>query len=266
MKISTRILFVLLLLMIAGILSSNMILKKQYNSLDKSDTYWTYNKILEKPFRHLHITGGNGTKIIYEQSSKPSVRLLREWVDDHRGEIKAYIKNDTLFINFDYIPPSLLDKFWLRGITAVRIFAPELVSVTGDNTNFEMQKLKQRNIIAHITGKSRFEVETMFKELDSVNIYQQDSSEVIFEVSPDYKVNISEDREKVGVRVTETVQTNRNESIFIKSVRADINNFSLLDIGHAQINSLQLNVSDSAAIILSGGALSKINGDSIHQR
>src|SRR5689334_8827309 len=111
MKLTTRILICIFILMIAGLLSSNIILKKQYDALDKSDIYWTYNKIMEQPFKYLNITGGNGTNIYYEQSKKPSVRLLREWVNYHNGEVKAVVKNDTLFLNFDYSPPNLFEKF-----------------------------------------------------------------------------------------------------------------------------------------------------------
>src|SRR5690349_2451975 len=107
MKLTTRILMLTLIVMIGGLLSSNMILKKQYDALDKSDIYWTYNKILEQPFKYLDITGGNGTNIFYEQSDKPSVRLLQEWVSYHHGEIKAIVKNDTLFLNFNYVPANM---------------------------------------------------------------------------------------------------------------------------------------------------------------
>jgi hypothetical protein len=39
---------------------------------------------------------------------------------------------------------------------------------------------------------------------------------------------------------------------------AIVEGYSLLDLGHAQINSLQLSIADSSAIILSGGALKKL--------
>ena len=39
---------------------------------------------------------------------------------------------------------------------------------------------------------------------------------------------------------------------------AIIEGYSLLDLGHAQIQSLQLNITDSSAIILSGGALRRV--------
>ena len=147
MKLSSKILLVTFLFMIAGALSSNMILKKQYDQLDKSDIYWTYDKVLEQPFKYLNIIGGNGTNIYYEQSAKPSVRLLHEWVKYHGGNIKADIKHDTLYLNFNSVSANSFEKFWLENTVPVRIFSPQLLSVNGVNTNFEMQKLKQKVLL-----------------------------------------------------------------------------------------------------------------------
>ena len=259
MKFTTRILALIFVLMIAGLLSSNMILKKQYDAMDKSDIYWTYDKVLEQPFKYLNINGGNETNIYYEPSPKPSVRLLQEWIKYHHGEIKASVRNDTLYLNFDYKAASPFEKVWLRNSAPVRIFSPELLSITGNNTHFEMQKIKQKSINISITGKSSFEVETMNKEMDSVNVYQRDSSEVVFEISPEYLTTVVTDKTRIGFKSTTVDQTNKNESISIRSVNADIDGHSLLDVGHAQIQNLQLHIGDSSAIILSGGALKRIN-------
>src|SRR5205085_3092383 len=146
MKFTSRMLLLLLLVVLAGLFSSNMLLKRQYDQVDKSDLYWTYNKVLEQPFKYLKISGGNITKIAFEQSANPSVRLLQEWVRFHGGEIKANVKNDTLYINFDFKPANPYEKFWLQHQTPVRIFEAQLLSIEGDNTNFEMFKLKQKSI------------------------------------------------------------------------------------------------------------------------
>src|SRR3954469_13622691 len=193
MRFTSRMLLLLLFVVLAGLFSSNMLLKKQYDQIDKTDLYWTYNKVLEQPFKYLKITGGNITNIAFEQSAKPSVRLLQEWVRYHGGEIKANVKNDTLYINFDFKPTNLYEKFWLQNQTPVRIFAPQLISVDGFNTKFEMFKLKQKNIRVSMTGRSSFEVESMLTAMDSINVYQRDSSEVVFEISPDYYKKPSED-------------------------------------------------------------------------
>ncbi|SRR5579871_75907 len=259
MKLTIRILNGLLLLMIAGLLASNMILKKQFDAIDKRDIYWTYNTVLAQPFKHLNITGGNGTNIYYEPGANPSVRLLQEWVKYHKGEIKAEVRNDTLYINFDYKPENLFEKFWVANATPLRIFSPELLSVTCNNTHFEMQKVTQKSISVNITGKSRFEVETINRIMDSISVYQRDSSEIVFEIAPEYITKVDTDKKRIGFSATTRTQTNQDESIGINYVRADVGGHSLLDIGHAQIGSLQLKIQDSSAIILSGGSLKKLN-------
>jgi hypothetical protein len=76
----------------------------------------------------------------------------------------------------------------------------------------------------------------MSTEMDSLHIVQNDSSAVIFEMSPDYKIT---------------------ESFHVKNVDADVHGVSVLDLGHAQIDSLKLSIADSSAILLSGGSLKK---------
>jgi hypothetical protein len=179
------------------------------------------------------------------------------------------VKNDTLYIDFNFKPANEYEKFWLQNAAPVRIFSPQLLYVNGSNTHFEMLKLKQKNIAVNMTGKSSFEVESMYPEMDSVTVYQKDSSEVVFEMSPDYNKKPSEDKPKPvmiqstqGGTITFTPapqQNNFNESMSIRSVTADLKDHTLLDVGHAQIQSLRLNVSDSSAVILSGDALKKVD-------
>ena len=259
MKFTSSVLLVLLVVLVGELLSSNILLKKEYDKVDKTDNYWNYENVLQQPFKYLKINGGNGTTIAYEQSPKYSVRIQGDWKRYHRGEVKARVNNDTLYIDFDYTPANLYEKWWLRTITAVRIFSPELLSVDGSNTIFEMFKLRQKSINVNITGKSRFEVESMIPSLDSITIAQQDSSEVIFEMSPVYLTTVIRDPTRIGVSVASNQQIHSNESMTINSVNARLQGYALLDIGHAQVRSLQLQIADSSAIILSGGALRKMD-------
>ena len=93
MKISTTILFTLLILLIAGMLCSNIIIKKEYDKVDKSDLYWTYKKVLLTPFKYLKIKGGNNTNIAFEQSNTFSVRVFEDWNRYHKGDIDAVVKD-----------------------------------------------------------------------------------------------------------------------------------------------------------------------------
>jgi hypothetical protein len=267
MKISTTILFTLLTLLIAGMLCSNIIIKNEYDKVDKSDLYWTYKKVLETPFKYLKITGGNNTNIAFEQSQHCSVRLFEDWTRYHKGDITTLVKNDTLFLDFSFVPQNENEKIWLKNITPVRIFAPQILVVDGFNTKLEMFKMNQKNYTIHMTGKSQFEVESMTPFLDSLNITQSDSSEVVFEMSPEYKpmptdqskskapvINV-DTHEIIGSANNEVIKS--KEAMWIQSLTASIQGVSFLDVGHAQIDSMHLKIADSSAIVLSGGALKK---------
>ena len=236
MKLTTKILIAMLLLFTTGLFASNILLKKVYDNTDKSDNYWTYGKILEQPFRHLKIEGGNITKIAYEQSKTASVRVLKEWYGYETGAVKAHVQNDTLYINFPNTYKNIYEKDYYKWNTMVRIFSPELLSVTGIDTKMEMYKLKQNKLSVNMAGKSEFEVESLVPYFDSLQIKQTDSSEVIFEMDPNLK---------------------STGSFHVKSVYADIRGKSFLDIGHAQVDSLQLTVADSSGVLLSGGTMKK---------
>jgi len=236
MKLTTKILLLMLLLMTSGLFASNMLLKKEYEETDKNDTYWTYGKILEQPFKHLIIEGGNVSNIAFEQSKKASVKVFKNWRGFEEHTIKARVANDTLYINFPNNYHNLYEKDWLKWNVTVRIFSPELLSITGSNTNLEMYKMKQKNFSINLSGKSKFEVESMDTRFDSLHIAQSDSSAVVFEMSPEYK---------------------KTESFHVNYVNANIRGVSMLDIGHAQVDSLQLSVSDSSAVLLSGGTMKK---------
>jgi len=236
MKLSTKILTAMLLLFIAGLFISNSILKREYDKADKSDLYWNYDKILEQPFSHINIKGGNITNIAFEQSSKSSVRVSQKLGMLEKRNVTALVKNDTLFLVFPNTYKDILEKNWMGWNTLVRVFSPRLLSVTGTDTKFEMFKIKQKSISINMTGKSTFELESMSPEFDSLHIIQNDSSQVVFEMSPDYKISVA---------------------FHVKYVEADLKAVSFLDIGHGQIDSLKLNIADSSGILLSGGTLKK---------
>ena len=100
----------------------------------------------------------------------------------------------------------------------------------------------------------------MYRDLDTVNVYQSDSSAVVFKMSPDYrkpsggKAEIPHTKD-ILVKEKSPVQRNFDESMSIKSLHAILSDHSIRDVGPAQIKNISLTVSDSSAIVLSGNAL-----------
>jgi hypothetical protein len=153
MKLTSKILTAMLLLFIAGLFISNSILKNEYDKADKNDLYWNYGKILEEPFSHIKIEGGNTTKIAFEQNSHSSVRVFKDWEGYQKGSVKASVKNDTLFLTFPNTYRDIFEKNWMGWNTLVRVFSPKLVSFTGNDTKFEMFKINQKSISVNLKWK-----------------------------------------------------------------------------------------------------------------
>ena len=245
MKWSTKILTALLVIIAAGSLASNIVLKKEFDKIDKNDTYWTFGTVLSQPFKYLKLDGGNITKIAFEQSPNCSVRVLNDWQHGHEKLFDAVVKNDTLYIKFIYEGKQQGEKDWLKYSTFVRIFAPELLYIEGVNTRFEMFKLKQKNIGVNMSGRSTFEVESFDPDFDSVSVTQKDSSSIVFEMSPEY----------IPAQNNKNSIAKSSEAFTIRSLKADVQGRTLLDVGRATISNLNINVADTSAIILSGNAL-----------
>jgi hypothetical protein len=235
-KLSTVILMVMMVFIVTGVFASIITLKGVYNRRDKGDLYWNYNKILEKPFKYLQIKGGNVTRIIFEQNKNASVRVLNYWNPKHEV-VKADVRNDTLYLTFKNTYNNLDEKYWMTQQVLVRVFAPRLLSVEGWDTKFEMQRMKQSNFDISLHGRSRLEVETYQRNMDTLNVSQRDSSQVIFEVSPDLK---------------------GSQEMTFRKVTANQTGYTLLDVGRSYINDLKLNLADSSAVILNGRSLKTV--------
>jgi len=237
-KLSTAIITVLAVLIVVSVFATELVFKNEYDKRDRNDIYWNYDKILQKPYKHLKIVGGNVTNIIFEPGKNPSVRVLKRWLDfKEHNNLTAYVKNDTLYLEFKNKYNNINEKDWMQSEVLVRLFAPQLLSVDGTNTNFELQKMKQSNISINLKGKSRLEVETYSPNFDSLNVVQSDSSQVIFEMSPNLKIS---------------------PMMHFNNVSAKMTGYTLLDIGRSFIDHANLNISDSSAVILSGKSLRAI--------
>ena len=236
MKRTIKILTGMTLLFTTGLFASNMLLKKEYDKVDKSDTYWTYGKILEEPFRHININGGNVTRIVYTQGPHHSVRVAKDWFGYQNGGVKAFVKNDTLYLTIPNTYNNIYEKNYLQWTTVLRIFSPELLSVTGNNTNFLMEKIEQKDLAIDLSGKSSFEVESVVPHFGNISIRQSDSSNVQFEMDPGLK---------------------GPGNFMVNQLSATLTGVSFLDIGNARVDSIQLSVGDSSGVFLSGSALKK---------
>ena len=238
LKLSTVILTSAFILMVLGVFASNLVLKDVYKKIDKGDVYWNYNRVLEQPFKHLKINGGNITNIVFEQNKKSSLKVLSDWYQYKKDvTFTARVNNDTLYVNFPNNYNNAGEREWMRRTVLIRLFTPQLLSINGVNTNLALHKLNQSAISVNISGKSMLGIESYSRNFNVINITEADSSQVIFKMSP---------------------ELNGSKNIHFGNVTAHLKNYSLLEIGHGYADKLDLNIADSSAVTLSGRSLKSI--------
>ncbi|WP_146616231.1 GIN domain-containing protein [Chitinophaga dinghuensis] len=255
MKLTSKILIGLLLLLCCGIMLSASMFKNEYERNDKGELYFLYGTIQDQPFSHLVIIGGNASNIVYEPSAKPSVRVFKRWNGYHDKRITTIVRNDTLYLDFPGTYADLNEKMQMKNTAIVRIFSPELKSVTAANTNLQLLKLKQKTLAVSVSGNSNFEVESLIADFEDVSIKATDTTGIVFEMSPDLKKSGSALSRQGEMEIA--ADKKGWDAFHIKNLHATVSGHSFVDVGHAQIDSVDLHVSDSSAVVLSGGTMHK---------
>ena len=236
MKLSNTILIASLTIGVAGLFGSNYLMKKEFDKIDKTDPYWTYKKVEDRPFTHLVITGGNVSNIVFEQSAHSFVKVMKNWRGADDGSVKTTVHNDTLYINFANRFEDIYEKYWLQNVVPVRISAPLLASAEGSNTKLVIDKFDAPDFRIRLRGDSKIQVNSFTTHFQNIEVEQSDSSLVAFTVSKELFLP---------------------DSIKVDNVIAKGSGTSLLNLRTATIDSLKLNLTDAASIALSGYSLRK---------
>jgi len=234
MKKATWMLVILGTFLFLSVIASNLILRHQFNSIDKSDPFWNYTKLTTGSFHHIMLSGSNETRVVFSPGRAGSVGVLNYWESEMRRRVHASIAHDTLFVHMDdrADPPNLRE--WMKFRVLIAISAPDIYSVNARNANLDMLKMKQQNITIELSGKSRMEFESYITDFDSLSIVQRDSSELKFEMA-----------DELG----------NNHVLHARSIRSNVDGYSFLNVGHFQIQSFHPVIGDSSAIAVSGGTL-----------
>jgi hypothetical protein len=241
MKKTTWMLAILGVFLFLSVIASNLILRHQFSSIDKSDPFWNYAKLATGSFHHIMLSGSNETRAVFSPGRTGSVGVLNFWEPEMRKRVHASITRDTLFIHMDdrSDPPNLRE--WMKYRVLIAISAPEIYTVHALNANLDMSKMRQRDIAIDLSGKSRMEFESYITDFDSLSIIQKDSSELKFEMA-----------DELG----------NAHILHARSIRSNVNGYSFLNIGHFQIQSFHPVIGDSSAIAVSGGTLKNLKNQS----
>jgi hypothetical protein len=177
MKLSTILLLTVLIIVTFSLFASNYILKLEYNKIDRTDPFWNYSTISEKPFKHLVIKGGYRGNMLFEPSEKNSVKMSQWKLKDFKN-ISTNISNDTLYINFptDFLKEYTKNFYSPFTYEILIISAPEILSINGTDAKLTCKKMKQENYLINLNGKSSVELESSTNKIHQLDIVANDSS------------------------------------------------------------------------------------------
>jgi len=96
MKTSNRLLIALLTVTLAAILSSNLVLKAEYEKIDFKDPFYGYQTAKLPPFKVVKLSGGHAGLIQLQPGTAYEVRVSAK----DSNEVKWQVRNDTLELYF----------------------------------------------------------------------------------------------------------------------------------------------------------------------
>ncbi|MEN9458736.1 MAG: hypothetical protein RL135_1326 [Bacteroidota bacterium] len=236
MKPSNYILLALIAIVSLSLIASNYLMKAEYNKLDKNDPYYNYKTVLNQPFHHLQINGGNFAYTNFEPSEKYGVRHVKY----HQLELEKVIYkiiNDTLFMSFpDSVFKKENNRFYASfDYPVIIISAPDLKSINGINCLLGFNKMNQTEYQIQLNGNSNATIKTQKALINTMEISLADSSNLNIQNSDSLKERIS-----------------------IDHVLAHIKNASVANFGNSKINHLNAQLDSLAAIQLSGFNLNRL--------
>lgn len=172
--------------LIGGLFLSNYQLKKKFDKIDTTDSYWEYSVRETGEFHHVEIIGGNlmNTKIVRGKESRLMRKEnLKDWLD-------AEIKNDTLFVKFsknvEVTRQKESDK-WVNEWVVISIDG--LRSISASKANVEINEAAAGTLILSVKNKSSIDlreprnnttVSVNVSDNSSFGIYKPDGKQVNF--------------------------------------------------------------------------------------
>ncbi len=246
MKLSSKLLIAVFLILIMGLVASNLLLKKQFDNPETENEFPGYRTLNTQGFKHLNIHTGNAGKIIYEPSNKPRFMVGTYLNDSMLNLMKNKVSNDTLYIEFPKgLVEYLYEKGWREYNVPIRLFSPELLSIQVNDSYLELHKMRQSVYQISLHGKSELKMETKLSNLKDLNLSLADSS----------LVWINYDMEERAYAKT---------PVSIENCKAILSGVSHLNMANSRVNQLQLNANEESSVDLTGYNLKKLISEGQH--
>jgi hypothetical protein len=97
--------------------------------------------------------------------------------------------------------------------------------------------------------------ESLVYDFNTLSVKASDTTDITFEISPDLKKSRTTGSDADPHALPSDVKG--WDAFHIKNFHAVLSGQSFINIGHAQVDSIDFRLSDTAAIVLSGGTIRK---------
>jgi hypothetical protein len=168
MKLSTKLLIILSLFLVSCIFATNILLKKEYDSMDLKDPYRKYKTVFEQPFKHVKIKVSNSQycKIQFDYGERYKVLKSKEENIDKKFSMQYFVQNDTLFVQVKAINlRNWTDDF-------LRITAPSVSSFVLDSARLNINNWRHKDLYVTLLDMSELKVtaDSSNQNLDTVYV------------------------------------------------------------------------------------------------
>jgi hypothetical protein len=232
-KWSTRLLVGVFAFILCSSFASTLLLKREYDKQKNQPPFPLKNlsKAINQPFKHIKIEKCFRTNVVFDTSKQYAVYI------DEKNKVEAtwsksiYILNDTLFIknidkNEDDFSSNFIGKTPNEAIP-IRVFAPEIASVTISVGHFDINSLNQKSMSINLLKSSYFYLKNANQDLDALTISMADNS----------NVNLYSEKQ--------------NQRIYVKNMDVTLTESCSLMLGNAFVENLKLNGNPQGRIELS---------------
>lgn len=199
MKTSNKLLIALAVVVLAGLISSNVVLKAEYEDIKANPRPEDgFQFVTVTAFSHVKVNSlSPGIRFFVQQGSRPSVQVYNEWA----SRIHTRVQNDTLFVDLPErinVPKTAQNP--AGEMTGMYVTQSQLTSITFENglgsiadwqtnlarielhnasqVNTYREKVKELHILLRNRAVLTVEDDNEIKKLHSI---KSDSSELIVE-------------------------------------------------------------------------------------
>lgn len=174
MKKSNLFIIALGLVLMCGMTTTNIILKKEYLKIDLTDVFKNYISVESRPYSVLDISGSNGypIEIVYKETN--DIKVLRSRI----GHFKSTLENDTLFVQFTGSNISREQTAQSNTPAGIIIEKSALSSVIIRNTHNRLFGFSDLNLELTLKGSSLMEINNC--DLNTLKIDMKHNSRIDF--------------------------------------------------------------------------------------